>query len=84
MAASTISKVGEFMGKFIELLSGFSGIGFWLFVVGFTLLLILVTVIFIKFLVVVLKAIPNMTISQFVKFILALALALMIIGIFMP
>ncbi|MEM0003999.1 MAG: hypothetical protein QXE10_02140 [Desulfurococcaceae archaeon] len=84
MNASTISKVGEFMSKFIELLSGFSGIGFWLFVVGFALLLLLVIVVVVKLLVVALKAIPNMTISQFIKFILALSIALIIVGIFMP
>lgn len=84
MASSTLSKIGEFVGGVFNLLSGLSGIGFWLFAIGFILLLLIVLVIFGRLVYMVIKAIPNMTVNQFFKFIIVLAIVLIIAGLIMP
>ena len=82
MAGDTLAKISEFMGQLGGLLSKMSGIGFWLFLAGFTLLAILGIIALSKLLVNLAKIIPNLTLGQFIKFIVAVALVLIVVGIF--
>lgn len=84
MGSSTLSKIGDFIGGVLNLMSSLSGIGFWLFAIGFILLILIALVIFGRILYLAIKAIPNMTVSQFIKFIIVLAIVLMIAGLVMP
>lgn len=82
MNTPTISKISEFIAKLGENLASMQGIGYWLFLAGFTILVVMATVLFIRILIVAIREIPNMTVKQFIKFMLALALILMITGLF--
>lgn len=84
MGSETLAKIGELMNGLVNLLSGLSGIGFWLFVAGFILLIFLGLVVLGRLFYLVIRAIPNMTVNQFVKFVVVLAVVLMIAGIFLP
>lgn len=84
MNEATLNKISEFMNGLGELFSRISGIGFWLFVIGFTLLIILVVAILVRILVSIVKIIPNLTIGQFIKLIVVLAVVLIIAGLFFP
>ncbi len=84
MSTATIAKVQEVLAKFMELLSGMSGIGIWLFIVGFVLIIILVAALVLKAIVALVRIIPNLTVGQFVKLIIVLALVLMIAGLLIP
>ncbi|MEM4718227.1 MAG: hypothetical protein QXE81_05660 [Desulfurococcaceae archaeon] len=84
MGSETLAKIGEFMNGLIRLLTGLSGIGFWLFVAGFILLIFLGLVVLGRLFYAVIRTIPNMTVGQFVKFIVVLAVVLIVVGIFLP
>jgi hypothetical protein len=81
--STTLSKISEFISSIVSSLSSAHGIGYWLFVAGFVILILMATVILLKLFIMAVKAIPNMTIRQFIKFMVALALVLMIAGIFL-
>jgi len=82
MNTPTISKISEFIARIGESLASMQGIGYWLFLAGFIILVVMATVLFIRILIVAIREIPNMTVKQFIKFMLALALILMITGLF--
>ncbi|MEM4481833.1 MAG: hypothetical protein QXK88_05550 [Desulfurococcaceae archaeon] len=84
MNQDTISKISQFLSGFSELLFKVNGIGFWLFVGGFVLLMILIGALALKVILSLVKAIPNLTIGQFIKLILVLSVVLIISGLFMP
>lgn len=84
MSEATLSRVQEMLLRIAEFFSRLSGIGYWLFLAGFTLLLILIGVLVIKVLVYALKIIPNLTIGQFIKLLLVIAVVLIVVGLFIP
>lgn len=81
MAVDKISPVIEALASAF---SKVSGIGVWMFLAGFTILLVigfsLALVVFIR----ALKELPNLTVSQFLKLTVALAVILMIAGLIIP
>jgi hypothetical protein len=84
MNETTISRIQELFSALAEFFSKLSGIGLWFFMVGFFLLLLLAGIILLKALIAVLKIIPNLTVGQFIKLLLVVALVLMIAGLFIP
>lgn len=84
MNQATLAKISEFLSSFAELLFKMSGLGFWLFVGGFILLLVLFAVLVAKSVLIIVRAIPNLTISQFIKLIVVLALVLIVTGLLVP
>lgn len=84
MSEATISKVQELFANIAALFSRIGGVGFWLFMAGFVLILIMLAALVLKLLIAIAKAIPNLTVGQFIKLMLALALVLIIVGLFIP
>jgi hypothetical protein len=80
---ATIERISEFMAKLGESLAGIQGVGYWLFLAGFTILVLVVAVLFLRILIVAIREIPNMTVKQFIKFMLALSIVLMAVAIFL-
>lgn len=80
----TLSKISDFVSQLSALLSRVSGVGFWLFMLGIALLAILLFAIVIKLLIHLVKILPNLTIGQFIKFVLVLAVILIVVGLFVP
>ncbi|MCC6041009.1 MAG: hypothetical protein LM557_02405 [Desulfurococcaceae archaeon] len=78
------SAVIAFLEKLASVFSSVSGIGFWLFLVGFTLILLIAAAFLVRVLVNLIKLIPNMTTSQFLRFILAAGIILVVVGLFIP
>ena len=54
-----------------------------MYLVGFTILVIVVAVLFLRILIAAIREIPNMTVKQFIKFMLALSIVLMVAAIFL-
>lgn len=79
-----LSRVLEFLNQLGAILSKTSGVGLWLFVTGLTLLAILVMAVVVKLLVNLVKVLPNLTVGQFVKFVLALGVILVVLGLIVP
>jgi hypothetical protein len=73
-----------FLEKLAGVFSSISGVGFWVFLVGFTLILLVVAALFIKLLITLVKLIPNMTVGQFLKFIVVMGVVLVVMGLFIP
>lgn len=84
MSEATLSKVSEFLSQLGVLLSKASGLGFWLFILGFALLALLAMVLVVKLIISLIRILPNLTVGQFVKFVLVLGALLMVLGLFMP
>jgi hypothetical protein len=82
MSGSTA--IVAFLERLASAFSNVSGIGFWLFLVGFTLIILIAVAFLVKILINLIKLIPNMTISQFLRFILAVGIVLVIAGLFIP
>jgi len=78
------SAVIAFLEKFAGALSSVSGVGFWLFLVGFMLILLIAAAFLVRLLVNLVRLIPNMTVNQFLRFVLAVGIVLMIAGLFLP
>ncbi|ACL11767.1 hypothetical protein [Desulfurococcus amylolyticus] len=79
-----IDKISNVLNGFFTVLSGINGVGVWLFLIGFTILMIIGLSIAITILIRAVKEIPNLTVSQFIKLTVITAIVLMIIGIFIP
>ncbi|AFL65977.1 hypothetical protein [Desulfurococcus amylolyticus] len=79
-----IDKISNVLNGFFTVLSGINGVGVWLFLTGFTILMIIGLSIAITVLIRAVKEIPNLTVSQFIKLTVITAIVLMIIGIFIP
>lgn len=85
MNQAALSRVLEFLNQLVgTIVSGTSGIGLWLFITGLALLAILVLAIVIKLLVNLVKILPNLTIGQFVKFVLVFGIILVVLGLIVP
>ncbi len=84
MSKTTISTIVAFLEKLAGVFSSISGVGFWVFLVGFTLILLVVAALFIKLLITLVKLIPNMTVGQFLKFIVVMGVVLVVMGLFIP
>ncbi|MEM4881839.1 MAG: hypothetical protein QXP89_06970 [Desulfurococcaceae archaeon] len=80
----TLSRISDFVSQLGALLSKVSGIGFWLFMLGIALLAVLLFAVVIKLLIHLVKILPNLTIGQFIKFVLVLAVILIVAGLFVP
>ncbi|MEL9909241.1 MAG: hypothetical protein QXP97_04375 [Desulfurococcus sp.] len=79
-----LDKISSVLNGFFTVLSGINGVGVWLFLTGFTILMIIGLSIAITILIRAVKEIPNLTVSQFIKLTVVTAIVLMIIGIFIP
>lgn len=79
-----LDKISSVLKGFFTVLSGINGVGVWLFLTGFTILMIIGLSIAITILIRAVKEIPNLTVSQFIKLTVITAIVLMIIGIFIP
>lgn len=79
-----LDKISNVLNGFFTVLSGINGVGVWLFLTGFTILMIIGLSIAITILIRAVKEIPNLTVSQFIKLTVITAIVLMIIGIFIP
>ena len=84
MSKTTINTIVAFLEKLAGVFSSISGVGFWVFLVGFTLILLVVAALFIKLLITLVKLIPNMTVGQFLKFIVVMGVVLVVMGLFIP
>jgi len=84
VSKTTISTIVAFLEKLAGVFSSISGVGFWVFLVGFTLILLVVAALFIKLLITLVKLIPNMTVGQFLKFIVVMGVVLVVMGLFIP
>lgn len=84
MNGTTLSRIQELFSGMVELLSKTNGVGFWVFMAGFIILLIVIAAIVIKLLVSLIKLIPSLTVGQFIKLLIAFALVLIVVGIFLP
>jgi len=84
VSETTISTVVAFLEKLAGVFSSVSGVGFWVFLAGFTLILLVGTALFIKLLITLVKLIPNMTVGQFLKFIVIMGVVLVVVGLFIP
>ena len=84
MSKTTINTIVAFLEKLAGVFSSISGVGFWVFLVGFTLILLVVAALFIKLLITLVKLIPNMTVGQFLKFIVIMGVILVVMGLFIP
>lgn len=84
MNETTLSKIQELFNGIVELLSKASGVGFWIFMAGFTILLVVLIALAIRFIISLIKIIPNLTVGQFIKLIVALGIVLIMVGIFLP
>ena len=77
-----VEKVGwllELVNKFI---ASTTGIGTYLFIAGLAILFIIGFALSIAFLIKVIKEIPNMTVSQFLKTLIVLGIVFVIVGAF--
>lgn len=84
MNETAINRIIEFMTRLGNVFVRLNGIGFWLFITGFTILMIIVIAIIVKLFINLVRLIPNLTISQFIKLLLVLAVVLMIMGFIAP
>jgi len=84
VSKTTINTIVAFLEKLAGVFSSISGVGFWVFLVGFTLILLVVAALFIKLLITLVKLIPNMTVGQFLKFIVIMGVILVVMGLFIP
>jgi len=78
------SAVIAFLERLVNAFSSVSGVGFWLFIVGFVILLLIGVAFLARILVNLIRLIPNMTINQFLRFILVIGIVLIIVGLFVP
>jgi hypothetical protein len=84
VSETTVNTIVAFLERLVSVFSSVSGVGFWVFLVGFTLILLVVAALFIKLLITLVKLIPNMTVGQFLKLIVVMGIVLIVAGFFIP
>ncbi|ADV65343.1 hypothetical protein [Desulfurococcus mucosus] len=79
-----VEKIGAAVNALVSALGKVSGVGTWLFLAGFVILLVIGFSMALTLLIRALKELPNLTVSQFLKLTVITAIALMIIGLVIP
>ncbi len=79
-----LGSLGEAFGAIAGLFSGVSGVGTVLVLAGITLLLVLGIGFLLWFLINIVKQLPKMSVSEFLKFVVVFAVGLIIAGIILP
>lgn len=77
-----VEKVGWLLELVNKFLASTAGIGTYLFIAGLTILFVIGFALSIAFLIKVIKEIPNMTVSQFIKTLIVLGIVFVIVGAF--
>jgi len=79
-----LEKLSAILSGLSNIVINVSGIGVWLFIAGFIILAVIMFSLALIILVRAIKTLPNLTVSQFLKLMIATAIVLMIAGIIVP
>jgi uncharacterized membrane protein len=82
MNSETLAKISQILEPLVTALSRLKGAGYWLFIAGLAILGIVGLILLAKLIVVAIRVIPNLTVSQFVKLLIITAVILIIAGLF--
>jgi len=79
-----LEKLSAILSGLSNIAINVSGIGVWLFIAGFIILAVIMFSLALIILVRAIKTLPNLTVSQFLRLMIATAIVLMIAGIIIP
>jgi len=79
-----LEKLSAILSGLSNIAVNVSGIGVWLFIAGFIILAVIMFSLALIILVRVIKTLPNLTVSQFLKLMIVTAIVLMIAGVVLP
>jgi len=79
-----LEKLSAILSGLSNIVINVSGIGVWLFIAGFIIPAVIMFSLALIILVRAIKTLPNLTVSQFLKLMIATAIVLMIAGIIVP
>jgi len=79
-----LEKLSAILSGLSSIAVNVSGVGVWLFIAGFIILAVIMFSLALIILVRAIKTLPNLTVSQFLKLMIATAIVLMIAGIVLP
>jgi len=79
-----LEKLSTILSGLSNIAVNVSGIGVWLFIAGFVILAVIMFSLALIILVRAIKTLPNLTVSQFLKLMIATAIVLMIAGVVLP
>jgi len=79
-----LEKLSAILSGLSSITVNVSGIGVWLFIAGFIILAVIMFSLALIILVRAIKALPNLTVSQFLKLMIVTAIVLMIAGVVLP
>jgi len=79
-----LEKLSAILSGLSSIAVNVSGVGVWLFIAGFIILAVIMFSLALIILVRAIKTLPNLTVSQFLKLMIATAIVLMIAGVVLP